>query len=70
MPIWSETEAGNEEVESIHGIRLSPSVLESSHSKITYSTQCFILDVIPAEHWAGERREMIVCALIFPSQKT
>lgn len=34
----------------MHGIRLSPSVLESSHSEITYSAQCFILDVIQAEH--------------------
>lgn len=34
----------------MHGMRLSPSVLESSHSEITYSAQCFILDVIQAEH--------------------
>lgn len=56
----------------MHGMRLSPSVLESSHSEITYSAQCFILDVIQAEHSGrgGREREMIVCALIFPSQKT
>lgn len=53
----------------MHGIRLSPSVFESSHSEITYSAQCFILDVIQAEHSEGKGREMIVCALIFPSQK-
>lgn len=37
----------------MHGIRLSPSALESSPSEITYSAQCFILDVIQAEH-SGE----------------
>lgn len=54
MTIRSEPEAGNEEVQSMHGIRLSTSTFESSHSKITYSAQCFILDVIPAEHSGGE----------------
>lgn len=38
----------------MRGIRLSPSVLESSRSEIIHSAQCFILDVIQAEH-SGRR---------------
>lgn len=57
MPVWSEPETGNEEVQSMHRIRLSPSVLQSSHRKITYSAQCFILDVIQAKHWGGRGGE-------------
>lgn len=51
----------------MHGIRLSPSVLESSHSDITYSAQCFILDVIQAEHSGeGEGDDSLCFDLLIP----
>lgn len=54
MPVWPESETGNEEVQSMHRVRLSPSALQYCRSTVTHSTRRFLVAVMQAKHLRGE----------------